>query len=92
MSEQELLQCLQVLGDPVRLSILNMLREKPAHGFKLLEGLSISQPTLSHHMKALRDADLVTVKSVDRKKIYAINAVKLGNIARELQEIAEGTL
>ena len=92
INEKDLILCFKALNDPVRLSILNMLRGRPAHSYELLEGLSISQPTLSYHMKILRDAQLVTVRQMPHWKEYSLNAVNLGNIARNLQELAEGKL
>lgn len=50
------------LGDPVRLRIVSMLSDAPG-GFACgcdLEGpLGLSQPTVSHHLKILREAGLI---------------------------------
>ena len=87
MSEQEMLQCLKVMADPIRYAILNMLRERPAHSYEFLAGLSITQPTLSHHMKVLRESGLVTVIQEPRWKTYALNEVKFGLFLRQLESI-----
>ncbi len=50
------------LGDPVRLRIVSMLSAAPegtACGCDLEEPLSLSQPTVSHHLKILREAGLI---------------------------------
>ncbi len=86
MSDQELIQCLKVMADPIRYAILDMLRERPAHSYELLAGLSITQPTLSHHMKVLRESGLVTVIQEPRWKTYALNEIKLGTLIRQLEE------
>ena len=45
--------------DPNRLRILELLQSGEKCACKLLEDLHIGQPTLSHHMKILCDAEIV---------------------------------
>ncbi len=87
MTDQEFLACMKVLGDPVRLGILNMLRERPAHSYEFLAGLSITQPTLSHHMKVLREAEFVTYRQTPQWKVYSLNTLKLGAIIQYLNSL-----
>ena len=87
MSDQEMIQCLKVMADPIRYAILNMLQERPAHSYEFLEGLSITQPTLSHHMKVLRESGLVTVTQEPRWKTYALNEIKFGLFLRQLESL-----
>ncbi len=50
------------LGDPVRLRIISMMSTAPGGtvcGCDLEEPLGISQPTVSHHLRILREAGLV---------------------------------
>lgn len=49
----------KAMGDPNRLLILEHLRQGELCACKILEELQIGQPTLSHHMKILLDAELV---------------------------------
>ena len=51
----------KALGDPIRLQLLDVLRQ---HAGKVCVGelvplFAVSQPTVSHHLKVLRDAGLV---------------------------------
>ena len=51
------------LGDPVRLRLLSLLASSPDGAVcacDLVEPVGKSQPTVSHHLKVLRDAGLVT--------------------------------
>lgn len=50
----------KALGDVHRIQILRALRSGEKCGCDILDELDISQPTLSHHMKILCDAGLVT--------------------------------
>lgn len=51
---------IKALADVNRLAILELLLTGEKCGCVLLEELSITQPTLSHHMKILCDAGIVT--------------------------------
>jgi ArsR family transcriptional regulator len=60
----------KALGDPVRLQLVDVLRK---HAGKvcvceLVPLFDISQPTLSHHLKKLRDAGIV---DSERKGLWA---------------------
>ena len=60
MEEKEAIRVCKALGDEKRLRILSLLRQGERCACVLLEDLNLSQPTLSHHMKILCDARLVT--------------------------------
>ncbi len=58
----QLAAVLRVLADPSRLRLLSLIEAQPdqeACVCHLTEPLSLSQPTVSHHLKVLRDAGLV---------------------------------
>src|SRR5437660_5174202 len=67
---QRMARIAKALGDPVRLQLIDVLRK---HAGKvcvceLVPLFDISQPTLSHHLKKLRDAGLV---DSERKGLWA---------------------
>ena len=57
----ELAGLFKVLADPARLRLLSLIAAAPggACACDLVEPLGRSQPTVSHHLKALREAGLV---------------------------------
>jgi ArsR family transcriptional regulator, arsenate/arsenite/antimonite-responsive transcriptional repressor len=57
----ELARRFKVLGDPARLRLLSLIAAAPGGvcACELVEPLGRSQPTVSHHLKALREAGLV---------------------------------
>ncbi len=73
MSEEELGRILKALADPNRRRILELLAEQeatcsmnPAGGVNcamVTEQMTVSQPTVSHHMKELAAAGLITMTS-----------------------------
>ncbi|WP_439659372.1 ArsR/SmtB family transcription factor [Lentzea sp. HUAS TT2] len=52
----------KVLGDPVRLRLLSLIASRPSGEVcvcELTPAFELSQPTISHHLKLLRQAGLV---------------------------------
>jgi ArsR family transcriptional regulator, arsenate/arsenite/antimonite-responsive transcriptional repressor len=59
---ERLATALKVLADPARLRLLSLIRAQPdaeACVCRLIEPLGLTQPTVSHHLKVLREAGLV---------------------------------
>lgn len=59
--------------DANRLAILKMLQNGEKCACKLLEDLQIGQPTLSHHMKILCDAQIVMSRKEGKWTYYSFN-------------------
>lgn len=81
---------LAALGDPVRLRILSMLAAAPggsACGCDLEEPLGLSQPTVSHHLKILREAGLVEGRREGRWVYYSVVAARLDEITEALKPV-----
>lgn len=53
-------QMCQGLADPTRILILYFLADGPRYVNELAEVLEVRQPTVSHHLKVLRERGLVT--------------------------------
>ncbi len=73
MSELDIALLCKALSDANRLKIVQMLAEGEKCACKLLEAFSITQPTLSHHMKVLCDIDLVKARKDGRWSHYSLN-------------------
>ena len=73
MEEREAVRVFKALGDEKRLRILALLRQGERWACVLLEHLNLSQPTLSHHMKILCDAQLVTGRKEGKWVYYSRN-------------------
>ncbi|MDP2122305.1 MAG: metalloregulator ArsR/SmtB family transcription factor [Hoeflea sp.] len=63
----------QAIADPNRRHILEELRRQPRTVNELANGLPISRPAVSQHLKALLDCKLVTVTNKGTRRIYAVN-------------------
>ena len=69
---QEVVCIFKALSDENRIRILKMLHSGEKCACRLLEELNISQPTLSHHMKILCDAGLVSGRKDGKWMHYSI--------------------
>ena len=70
----------EVLAEPRRREILDLLRggERPVG--ELVEQLALSQPAVSKHLKVLRDAGLVDVRQDAQRRWYRLRPAPLVEI------------
>jgi ArsR family transcriptional regulator len=88
MTKEELLQRMESLSDGTRLAIIQLLSEnKEMCACELLKRLSITQGTLSHHMKDLQASGIVTCHKEGKWCHYALNAKALCEMADFLQAL-----
>lgn len=73
MNVNEVSEICKVLSDPHRIYILQMLVDGEKCASELLEKFTISQPTLSHHMKTMTDSGLIQEKRKGKRTYYSIN-------------------
>ncbi len=61
------------LADPTRRQIFERLARKPLPVGEIADGLPVSRPAVSQHLKILRDAGLVTMHSEGTRNLYQID-------------------
>jgi DNA-binding transcriptional ArsR family regulator len=73
-----------VLGDPVRRRILELLAagEQPAGAISeaVRAEFGISQPAVSQHLKVLREAGFTTVRAEGTRRLYAVDPAPLREV------------
>ncbi len=77
---------LKALADPTRLRILRLLSryEGEACVFEIVESFTLEQPTISHHLRILRDAGLVDCR---KKGLWAYYYVRREALTRAQEVI-----
>lgn len=83
----ELARGFHALGDPVRLRLLSMIAAGGAAGAcvcDLIEPSGRSQPTVSHHLKVLREAGLVTSEKRGTWAWYFVQADRVAALKAAL--------
>ena len=86
-----LLPVLKAISDEYRLAILLSLARESRTVVELTEELSIAQPLVSHHLRALREAGLISVTPEGRSNRYAICCDAVAEPIRLLTDIANAT-
>ncbi|MEW6064685.1 ArsR family transcriptional regulator [Desulforamulus profundi] len=77
---ERLVNLYKALGDANRLNILQMLSGQEMSVCEIMHGLSLSQPAVSHHLKILRQADLVKNTKHGKLVLYTLNTCGLKQI------------
>jgi len=62
------------LGDPTRRAVLKRLRGGGRSVAEITEGMAVSRPAVSQHLKILKAARLVTVHAVGTRRVYTIDS------------------
>ena len=73
MDYQKLANLLKVVAEPNRLKILEMLSCGEMCACNILDHFDFTQPTLSHHMKILCDAEIVVGRKEGKWTHYSIS-------------------
>ena len=70
----------EVLAEPNRRRILDLLRERERPVGDLVRALAVSQPAVSKHLRVLRDAGLVDVRIDAQRRLYRVRPAPLQTI------------
>lgn len=78
---------LKAISDPKRLRIVDMLSCGELCACEILEEFHITQPTLSHDMKLLAEANIVTDRREGKNIYYRLNQKALQNFQETLAKM-----
>jgi DNA-binding transcriptional ArsR family regulator len=70
----------EVLAEPTRRRILDLLRDQERPVNDLVGRLELSQPGVSKHLKVLREAGLVEVRREAQRRLYRVRPEPLAEI------------
>jgi len=89
MEELEKLKSLfQILGDASRLKIIKCINDKECSVNEIVEATCLSQPLVSHHLKVMRDSEIVATKRSGPFIFYALKDTRLLQALGVFSEIA----
>ena len=75
------------LADPTRQRIVEMLAAGALCSGDIASRFALSPPAVSQHLKTLRAAKLVTVRTQAQKRIYELNPEGVGEVAEWVDRI-----
>jgi len=84
---QDIVDGCKILGDPTRLSIMEILSKGSKSVGALCDRLGLPQPTTSHHLNLLRLTGLVTAKRDGKKRIHSLNRKQLAPLKKFLAKV-----
>jgi DNA-binding transcriptional ArsR family regulator len=70
----------QVLAEPSRQAILDLLRDGERPVGELVDQLHLSQPAVSKHLRVLREAGLVEARADAQRRLYSIRPEPLAEL------------
>ncbi|MGH9007400.1 MAG: ArsR/SmtB family transcription factor [Acidimicrobiales bacterium] len=76
---------LEVLAEPSRRRILDLLREGERPVGELVSLMTLTQPAVSKHLRVLREAGLVDVRADAQRRLYRVRAEPLAELDRWLE-------
>jgi DNA-binding transcriptional ArsR family regulator len=74
------------LADPTRREIFERLGAGPRSVGELADGLPVSRPAVSQHLKVLKGAGLVSDRPAGTRRIYAVNPSGVAGLRRYLDQ------
>lgn len=80
------------LGDPTRRQIFERIVARPRSVAELAEGLPVSRPAVSQHLRVLREAGLVAVRSEGTRRVYTLHTAGIAHLRRDLDRFWDHAL
>ncbi len=71
---------MDALGDPTRRAIFERLRRGPQPVGALADGLPVSRPAVSQHLRVLKEAGLVTERRQGTPRIYRLDPAGVAEV------------
>src|ERR1043166_10231685 len=83
---------LAALADPTRRTVFERLRSGPRSVKALAQGMPVSRPAVSQHLKVLKEAGLVTDRPEGNRRVYYVDPEGLGALRGGLAQVLGGGL
>jgi DNA-binding transcriptional ArsR family regulator len=81
---------LKAISDPTRLAMLDALRNGPRTVSQIAAAFSLAQPTVSNHVKVLRDAGLVSDQRDGTKRNLVVQHAEVEELLASLHDVLSG--
>ena len=82
----------QALSDPKRILMLYALNGRPMHVNELAEALDVLQPTVSRHLKVLRERQLVSARREGASVLHSLADARVVDALDILRLVLLGTM
>jgi DNA-binding transcriptional ArsR family regulator len=79
----------EMLAEPNRRRILDLLRDGERSAGEFVDHLPLAQPTVSKHLKLLREAGMVDVRQDAQRRVYRLRPASLAEVDAWLEPYRE---
>ena len=76
---------LNALSDPTRRRVLERILARPQSVTAIAEGLPVSRPAVSQHLRVLREAGLISEQRQGTRRFYVANPQALGELRAAIE-------
>ena len=83
---------LDALGDATRMAIFQRLTNGPMAVNELAEGMPVSRPAVSQHLRVLKDAGLVTDSKAGTRRMYQLDPEGVARLRAHFDQVWERAL
>ena len=84
-------QSMAALGDPVRRELIDLLARRELAAGEIAGHFPVSRPAISRHLRVLREAGLVTVRTEGKRRLYRLDPQPLQELDAEADLAAART-
>ena len=85
-------KALAALADPTRRAVLERLRSGPRAVKTIAQGMPVSRPAVSQHLKVLKEAGLVADRPEGNRRVYYIDPDGIGALRGWLDQFWDAAL
>ncbi|WP_312906994.1 ArsR/SmtB family transcription factor [Tissierella praeacuta] len=89
MIEKDNIKTFKALSDNNRIKILYLLKEEKSTFKNIESNLELTQPTISHHIKILKEAGLIVEEKQGKYKCYSINKLQVELVGEYIQSLSK---
>ena len=90
LSARAMFAPLKALSDETRLEIVEMLRGTELYAQQIVDRLSLSQPSVSRHLRLMVAAQILIERQDEKMKYYRINTEMLAHLERTFSALVRG--
>jgi DNA-binding transcriptional ArsR family regulator len=80
------MKTIEVLAEPTRLRIVELLAERERSAGEIASHFSTSRPGISRHLRVLREHGLVVAREEGRQRLYSLDPAPLEELDEWLQQ------
>lgn len=92
MATQLIANIFKALSSPVRVRIIEMLKDKPLCVCHIIEGLGMEQSNTSQHLNVLKSAGIVDYRKEGLNVIYSLKYPQVLDMINHVEEILNAQL